>query len=67
MGFDMVILTPYKVNGSFLPNDRLHKNSYTLASLAATVSDMAGRGHLLSRLNLMSISYCDLERLTRFR
>jgi hypothetical protein len=30
MGFDMVILTPYKVNGSFLPNDRLHKNSYTL-------------------------------------
>jgi hypothetical protein len=32
MGFDMVILTPYKVNGSFLPNDRLHKNSYTLIS-----------------------------------
>jgi hypothetical protein len=34
MGFDMVILTPYKVNGSFLPNDRLHKNSYTLDSSA---------------------------------
>ncbi|HEY8098343.1 MAG TPA: hypothetical protein VIE65_19960 [Methylobacter sp.] len=32
MGFDTVILTPYKVNGSFPPNDRLHKNSYTLST-----------------------------------
>jgi hypothetical protein len=30
MDFDTVILTPYKVNGSFLPNDRLHKKFYTL-------------------------------------
>ena len=36
--------------------------STALASLAATVSDMAGRGHLLSRLTSRSISYCDLQK-----
>jgi hypothetical protein len=43
MGFDMVILTPYKVNGSFLPNDRLHKNSYTLLYTAIVTSGIKSR------------------------